>query len=56
MSTYRKRNKIQVGTIDNTIRGIENLYRVFLIFVLFFATLYYSGIQLFTFFTTFALV
>lgn len=56
MSTYRKRNKIQVGTIDNTIRGIENLYRVILIFVLFFATLYQSGIQLLTFFTTFALV
>ena len=56
MSSYRKRNKIPVGTIDNTIKGIENLYRVALIFISFFATLYYSGIQLITFFTTFALV
>ncbi|MCH8519353.1 MAG: mechanosensitive ion channel family protein [Nanoarchaeota archaeon] len=56
MSTYRKRNKIQVGTIDNTIKGIENVYRMILILICLLATLYYSGIHLLTFFTTFALV
>lgn len=56
MSTYRKRNKLQIGSPDNTIIGIENLYRVAVIITLFFALMYYLGVDLVTFFTSFALV
>lgn len=56
MSTYRKRNKLQVGHLDNTIIGIENLYRTLLIIVLFIALMHYSGVNLVTFFTSFALI
>lgn len=56
VSSYRKRNKLEAGSKDNTVIGIENLYRVIATVILFFTLLYYLGVNLVTFFTSFALV
>ncbi|MFP4401932.1 MAG: mechanosensitive ion channel family protein [Candidatus Nanoarchaeia archaeon] len=56
ITIYRKRNKLSVGRHDNTIIGIDNLYWLLLSIIMFFGTLYYSGVEIVNFFATFALV
>lgn len=56
LSSYRKRNKLEVGKKDNITVGIERIYWLVVVLGWFFMLLYLNNIDMLSFFTTFALV
>ena len=53
---YRIRNNIPIGTSDNIIRGISNLFTILIFLSIFFTLLRYNGIGIIQFFTSLSIV
>lgn len=56
LSSYRRYNKFKTGYRDNLIIGIESVYWIILVLILFIGTLQFIDVNLKTFFTSFALI